>query len=81
MTALGDLAKSDEAEVVPAMIDGFTDSHYFRQKGLSAYGFIPIELTPADQLTVHGLNEKITVKQLGAGIRRMVALLELMGEN
>jgi acetylornithine deacetylase/succinyl-diaminopimelate desuccinylase-like protein len=81
MTALEDLAKSDEAEVVPAMIDGFTDSHYFRQKGLSAYGFIPIELTPADQLTVHGLNEKITVKQLSAGIRRMVALLELMGEN
>jgi acetylornithine deacetylase/succinyl-diaminopimelate desuccinylase-like protein len=81
MTALEDLAKSDQAEVVPTMIDGFTDSHYFRQKGLSAYGFIPIELTPADQLTVHGLNEKITVKQLGAGIRRMVALLELMGEN
>jgi acetylornithine deacetylase/succinyl-diaminopimelate desuccinylase-like protein len=81
MTALEDLAKSDEAEVVPAMIDGFTDSHYFRQKGLSAYGFIPIELTPADQLMVHGVNEKITVKQLGAGIRRMVALLELMGEN
>lgn len=81
MTALEDLAKSEDAVVVPAMIDGFTDSHYFRQKGLSAYGFIPIELTPADQLTVHGLNEKITVKQLGAGIRRMVALLELMGEN
>ena len=30
------------------MIAGFTDSHYFRQKKLIAYGFIPIRLRQAE---------------------------------
>jgi len=61
------------------MIAGFTDSHYFRQKGLIAYGFIRIELTPAEEKGVHGINEHLPVKQLGAGIRRMVELLKTIG--
>jgi acetylornithine deacetylase/succinyl-diaminopimelate desuccinylase-like protein len=65
--------------VVPMMIAGFTDSHYFRQKGLIAYGFIRIELTPAEEKGVHGINEHLPVKQLGAGIRRMVELLKTIG--
>jgi acetylornithine deacetylase/succinyl-diaminopimelate desuccinylase-like protein len=79
MTAISKLAQSEDARVVPTMIAGFTDSHYFRQKGLIAYGFIPIELTPAEMRGVHGINEHIPVKELGAGIRRMVELLEYMG--
>ena len=43
MTAIGKLGPSENAAIVPTMIAGFTDSHYFRQKGLIAYGFIPIE--------------------------------------
>ena len=61
------------------MIAGFTDSHYFRQKGLIAYGFIPIELAPDEERGVHGVNERIAVKELDGGIRRMVQLLEFMG--
>ncbi len=79
MTALGKLAATDKAIVVPTMIAGFTDSHYFREKGLNAYGFIPIEASAAQMRGVHGKNERIGVKQLRAGIRRMVELLKLMG--
>ncbi|MGH8013293.1 MAG: M20/M25/M40 family metallo-hydrolase [Candidatus Binataceae bacterium] len=79
MTAIDQLAGREHATVVPTMIAGFTDSHYFRQKGLIAYGFIPIQLTPAEESTVHGVNERIQVKQLGDAIRRMVQLLELFG--
>ncbi|MGH7933898.1 MAG: M20/M25/M40 family metallo-hydrolase [Candidatus Binataceae bacterium] len=79
MTAIDELAKREKAMVVPTMIAGFTDSHYFRRKGLIAYGFIPIELTPVEERTIHGVNERIQVKQLGAGIHRMVELLELAG--
>jgi acetylornithine deacetylase/succinyl-diaminopimelate desuccinylase-like protein len=79
MTAIDSLAESDNARVVPTMISGFTDSHYFRQKGLIAYGFIPVEITPAEERGVHGVNERIPVKQLGAGLRRMVQLLEAAG--
>jgi acetylornithine deacetylase/succinyl-diaminopimelate desuccinylase-like protein len=79
MNAIDQLAESDDAMVVPTMIAGFTDSHYFRAKGLIAYGFIPIELSSAEEGTVHGVNERIQVKQLKNGIRRMVKLLELFG--
>ncbi len=80
MTAIQTLAKRrDKCEVVPMMIAGFTDSHYFRQKNIIAYGFIPLALMPGDMRGVHGINEHIAVKDLGAGIQRMVELLEILG--
>ena len=77
MTALGMLADSDHAALVPMMIAGFTDSHYFRQKGLDSYGFIPIEVPEGAERGVHGINERIPIKSLEDGIRRMVALLQI----
>jgi acetylornithine deacetylase/succinyl-diaminopimelate desuccinylase-like protein len=69
----------DHAPVVPRLLDGFTDSHYFRSKGVIAYGFMPLEITPAEMHEVHGINERIAVKNLRGGIERMVALLEILG--
>ena len=34
MTALGKLAAENDTIVIPMMIPGFTDSHFFRQPGL-----------------------------------------------
>jgi len=79
MTAIQELAAREHAAVVPTMIAGFTDSHYFREKHIDCYGFIPIQLTPGEMKGVHGVNERMPVKELGAGIRRMVELLELIG--
>ncbi|SRR5579875_2401889 len=69
----------DKAPAVPRLLDGFTDSHYFREKGIVAYGFIPLEVTPAEMHEVHGINERIAVKNLKGGIQRMVDLLEIIG--
>ncbi len=69
----------DKAPTVPRLLDGFTDSHYFREKGVVAYGFIPLEITPAEMHEVHGINERIAVKNLHGGIERMVNLLEILG--
>jgi acetylornithine deacetylase/succinyl-diaminopimelate desuccinylase-like protein len=80
MTAIQTLAKThDKAPVVPTMLNGFTDSHYFRQKGLVAYGFIPLEFGEAQGRTVHGANERIGIKNLRASIERMVDLLKIFG--
>jgi len=80
MTAIQTLARDrDQATVVPTMIIGFTDSHYFRQKKIVSYGFIPIEVLPAEGKGVHGINERIGVKELADGIQRMVELLEIFG--
>ncbi|MDO8432280.1 MAG: M20/M25/M40 family metallo-hydrolase [Candidatus Binatus sp.] len=82
MTAINTLAaRRDKARVVPMMIIGFTDSHYFRQKKIAAYGFIPIEITTAEAHGVHGVNERIGVKELTEGIQRMVELLKLFGRR
>ncbi|HTT77353.1 MAG TPA: M20/M25/M40 family metallo-hydrolase [Candidatus Binataceae bacterium] len=77
MSAIAKLAGSENAVVVPTMIPGFTDNHYFREKGLVAYGFIPIELTPAEEQGIHGVNEHLSIKELGNGIRRMTQLLQI----
>jgi acetylornithine deacetylase/succinyl-diaminopimelate desuccinylase-like protein len=80
MNAINAVAWQDgHNAAVPMMIAGFTDSHYFRAAGLVAYGFVPVELTTAQEHTVHGVNERIGVKELGNGIRRMVELLRFAG--
>ncbi|HEY2524224.1 MAG TPA: M20/M25/M40 family metallo-hydrolase [Candidatus Binataceae bacterium] len=80
MNAINAVAWEDGHDtVIPTMIAGFTDSHYFRAAGLVAYGFVPVELTAAQEKTVHGVNERIQVKELGNGIRRMVELLRFVG--
>jgi acetylornithine deacetylase/succinyl-diaminopimelate desuccinylase-like protein len=81
MNAISRLAQSEDARVVPTMGLAFSDSHYFRQKGLISYGFIPIELTSAEEETINGANEHIPIKELGAGIHRMVQLLSLIGSR
>src|SRR5579885_1810095 len=81
MSALQTLARHLDkgAPVVPTMSIGFTDSHYFRQKDITAYGFVPIQITPEEARGIHGANERISVEELGAGIRRMVDLLKIFG--
>jgi acetylornithine deacetylase/succinyl-diaminopimelate desuccinylase-like protein len=80
MNAINAVAWQDGHDTaVPMMIAGFTDSHYFRAAGLVAYGFVPVELTTAQEHTVHGVNERIEAKELGNGIRRMVELLRFAG--
>jgi acetylornithine deacetylase/succinyl-diaminopimelate desuccinylase-like protein len=69
-----------DAPVVPTLIAGFTDSHYFRQKGIIAYGFVPIEVMRPEELKgIHGNDERISVDELGGGIRRTVELLKILG--
>jgi acetylornithine deacetylase/succinyl-diaminopimelate desuccinylase-like protein len=76
MTALEKVAARDHAIAVPAMFSDFTDSNYFRRKGLVAYGFTPIELTSAEEKSVRGVNERMPIRELSNGIRRMAELLE-----
>ncbi len=80
MNAIETLARvHDQASVVPSMVIGFTDSHYFRQKKIVSYGFIPIEILPVEGKGIHGVNERVGVKELADGIQRMVQLLKIFG--
>lgn len=80
MNAIDRLAREkDKAPVVPTMIAGFTDSRYFRRRHVVSYGFIPIDLTAAEGRGVHGVDERIGIKEMTEGIQRMISLLEIFG--
>jgi acetylornithine deacetylase/succinyl-diaminopimelate desuccinylase-like protein len=64
-----------DAVVVPAVAAGFTDSHWFRDRGIVAYGYSPFVLTPAEIAGAHGNDERLRVDALEAGTLRMLELL------
>lgn len=70
-------ALRQEGPVVPAFISGFTDSRFFRQRGIPAYGFLPLKLAPGDTEGIHGPNERISLTELDRGVERMRRVLSL----
>ena len=74
--AIRTLAGRDNAPVVPGVLTGFTDSHYFREKGLASYGFVPFALGEDETRREHGLNERLSTENLRDGTRRLLDLLQ-----
>ncbi len=66
-----------QAPVVPAVLGGFTDAHYFRRKGIVSYGFTGLSLAEDDTRRVHGTNERVPLASLWTGAR---SLLEIIRE-
>jgi acetylornithine deacetylase/succinyl-diaminopimelate desuccinylase-like protein len=63
------------APVVPSVVGGFTDSHFFRDLGIVSYGYAPILLTPTERSGIHGNNERISVQSLELGTASFTELL------
>jgi acetylornithine deacetylase/succinyl-diaminopimelate desuccinylase-like protein len=64
--------------VIPSIATGFTDSRAFRRRGVTAYGFVPCLLEPAEIATVHGNDERIPVEKLGLGLRMLYEVVRRM---
>jgi len=58
----------------PVISSGFTDSRFFREKGAIAYGFIPCLLSEKEIDSMHGVDERISLKCLGDGIKNIFDL-------
>lgn len=69
------LRTNPKALVVPRMIAGFTDAHYFRSLGIASYGFVPRWLRPEEARGVHGLDERISIENLERGIATQIEIL------
>jgi acetylornithine deacetylase/succinyl-diaminopimelate desuccinylase-like protein len=67
------------ALVVPRVIAGFTDAHYFRDAGIVSYGFVPRWLPVSESRGIHGTNERISTQNLERGVRTLVRILEVLG--
>ncbi len=65
-----------QVPVVPAVLGGFTDSHYFRRKGIISYGFTGLALSEDDARRVHGTNERIPLASLREGSQILFELVQ-----
>ena len=73
------IAQEPDAIVVPRMIGGFTDAHWFREQGIISYGFVPRWLDEGDARGVHGANERISIENLTRGVETSVEILKQLG--
>jgi acetylornithine deacetylase/succinyl-diaminopimelate desuccinylase-like protein len=58
-----------EAFVVPWMTAGGTDSRFLRERGVPAYGFVPVVLDKGELARVHGVDERLSVENLDRGVK------------
>ena len=65
-----------EAPVVPAFIASFTDSRYFRERGIPAYGLSPFALEGEVLRGIHGPNEHLPLVEFERGVERMRRLVD-----
>ncbi|MBI4515223.1 MAG: M20/M25/M40 family metallo-hydrolase [Deltaproteobacteria bacterium] len=79
--AIQTVAAREQAPVVPSVLAGFTDSHYFRAHGIASYGFVPFEVSEDDEARVHGTNERVSLDNLRNATRRLVAILQALDQE
>lgn len=58
-----------ESTTAPLLTTGGTDSKWFRERGIPAYGFFPVQIDEKLLDTVHGLDERVAVSELGRAVR------------
>ncbi|MCG8633667.1 MAG: M20/M25/M40 family metallo-hydrolase [Desulfobacterales bacterium] len=54
---------------VPYLVNGSTDSKYYRDLTGQILRFCPLVLTPEDVATIHGVNERVSLENLEKGLR------------
>ena len=64
------------AMVTTTMLTGFTDSWYYRHLGIGAYGVEPFRTTSADDRTVHGNDERVSLENLRFGVEFYYRIVE-----
>ena len=54
--------------IVPSVMTGFTDSHFFRDLGIVSYGFSPVVFPDGIESNIHGNNERIPLDSFNQGV-------------
>ncbi len=66
---------SPHALVTPVLNSGYTESQMYRQLGITAYGFAPVEVTPEQESTEHAANERVLVEQIRRGAKLLYEIV------
>ena len=64
--------------LAPCLITVATDSRFYRQQGIPAYGVMPFVIDEDDLGGVHGNNERLSVENLGKGISILFDLVKTL---
>ena len=64
--------------VTESMTIGGTDSRFFRRRGVPAYGFFPVLVSKQLIATVHGIDERLPVADLGKAVRVIYEALKTL---
>jgi acetylornithine deacetylase/succinyl-diaminopimelate desuccinylase-like protein len=65
--------------VLPYITTGATDLRYFRDLGITAYGFFPVILSSDEILRMHGKDERISVENIHKGLDGTYQILKFLG--
>jgi acetylornithine deacetylase/succinyl-diaminopimelate desuccinylase-like protein len=79
--AIDDVAQRLEpgARIAPLVSAGFTDSHYFMERGMICYGLTPFHISETERTRVHGNDERVATKELQFGTRFVFEILLELG--
>jgi len=64
-----------DSQVTPMVQTGFTDSHFFRDMGITAYGFEATVTASSETDRVHGNDERISLENITRGVRMTYDIL------
>jgi len=67
-----------DAAVVPSVVAGFTDSHFFRDKDILAYGYHPVVLPIEELSRIHGNDERLSLENIRSGTRMLLNVVSEM---
>ena len=78
MRAITELARRHDGNVpvLAPLGRGFTDCHFFREKGIPCYGFMPLRSSESGESLVHGIDERVSVENFKLAVRAMLELVQ-----
>ena len=68
----------EDATVVPTTCVGGTDNRFLRQRGIPAYGFIPVLMSPEEAAGFHGNDEHMTIENFNMGVELTYEIVRRM---
>lgn len=63
------------------MTTGATDMRYFRELGITAYGFFPVMMSVEDLRRMHGANERISIENLLKGLDATKEIVRFLAQK
>jgi acetylornithine deacetylase/succinyl-diaminopimelate desuccinylase-like protein len=66
---------------VPYLSALATDSRYFRKKGITSYGFMPILISEAELMRMHGIDERLSLVNLERGTRILYQMIQEISQG